>query len=449
MTHPIRNLLCRLQGEGDPYHTSRILFIIKCAFAYFISTLVGGAYLARLTSGLGFSDSLTGLLSAFISLSGSFQLISLFLFQKKGSIKWKIILNIQISQILFTFVYLIPLFGLEPGQKRLIFLIGFAAAYILQSIVTPGQTNWMMSLVDEHQRGRFTAANEMFSLLSGMVFTYLMGALIDKFEAAGDTRGAFMVGAVAMAVLTLAHALVIIFIRERKPEKTDSGAQDASAALRQARFSTGQFAFLRNKEMWKVIAAVAIWYVVTYASTPFYGAYQIHELGFSMTFVSVLSILYGIIRSLFSPFVGRYADRHSFKRSFYLCLVIAAVGFLVNCFTVPENGGVFFTVYYCISALAHAGLSSATTNLIFETVPPEDCRNALAVNAAISGLLGFLTTCVMSPVVDMIQRNDNLIFGVRLYAGQFVSIVALVLNIVLFLYVHVVFIRKKTPADAE
>ena len=67
MTHPIRNLLCRLQGEGDPYHTSRILFIIKCAFAYFISTLVGGAYLARLTSGLGFSDSLTGLLSAFIT----------------------------------------------------------------------------------------------------------------------------------------------------------------------------------------------------------------------------------------------------------------------------------------------------------------------------------------------------------------------------------------------
>ena len=62
---------------------SRILYIIEAALEYFISILVAGSYLATLTSHLGMSDSLTGILSSFISLGCLFQLFSVFLKRKR------------------------------------------------------------------------------------------------------------------------------------------------------------------------------------------------------------------------------------------------------------------------------------------------------------------------------------------------------------------------------
>ncbi len=47
---------------------SRILYIIQAALEYFISILMTGSYLAALTSHLGMSDSLTGIISSFVSL---------------------------------------------------------------------------------------------------------------------------------------------------------------------------------------------------------------------------------------------------------------------------------------------------------------------------------------------------------------------------------------------
>lgn len=49
----------------DGYESSRLWHIIEAALEYFISIMVGGVYLARITKGLGFSDGLTGILSSF------------------------------------------------------------------------------------------------------------------------------------------------------------------------------------------------------------------------------------------------------------------------------------------------------------------------------------------------------------------------------------------------
>jgi NitT/TauT family transport system substrate-binding protein len=42
-----------------------------------------------------------------------------------------------------------------------------------------------MGLVDDRERGKFTAIKEMVSLLSGMIFTLVMGRIVDYFEENG------------------------------------------------------------------------------------------------------------------------------------------------------------------------------------------------------------------------------------------------------------------------
>ena len=65
--------------KKDEYKLTRFLYILEAAFEYFIAILVGGAYLATVTSALGVSDSLTGILTAFVSLGQGFQMIAIFL----------------------------------------------------------------------------------------------------------------------------------------------------------------------------------------------------------------------------------------------------------------------------------------------------------------------------------------------------------------------------------
>ena len=49
-----------------------------------------------------------------------------------------------------------------------------------------------MSLVDDRKRGVFTSYKEIVSLLSGMVFSFGMGTLIDHFQYKGEVETAFI-----------------------------------------------------------------------------------------------------------------------------------------------------------------------------------------------------------------------------------------------------------------
>ena len=58
-----------MEGNKDIYKTSRLLYIIEAALEYFISILVTGAYLAKITAAIGMSDAVTGILTALFQMS--------------------------------------------------------------------------------------------------------------------------------------------------------------------------------------------------------------------------------------------------------------------------------------------------------------------------------------------------------------------------------------------
>ena len=58
--------------KKDIYRSSRVCNIISAAVEYFISMLVIDSYLAKLTSDIGIPDSVTGILTSFVSLGFGF-----------------------------------------------------------------------------------------------------------------------------------------------------------------------------------------------------------------------------------------------------------------------------------------------------------------------------------------------------------------------------------------
>ena len=96
----------------DIYKRSRLLYILEAAFEYFISLLMVGAYLAKVTTAIGISDALTGILSSFVSLGCAFQIAAIF-FVKNGSAKRTVTILHTLNQLFFACVYLVPFFNVS------------------------------------------------------------------------------------------------------------------------------------------------------------------------------------------------------------------------------------------------------------------------------------------------------------------------------------------------
>ena len=110
------------EKQKDMYQSSRVFYVIESALEYFISIVITGAYLAKLTSELGFSDSLTGILGAFVALGCSFQLFTIAFF-KGGPVKRRVTVIHIINQLLFMAIYLVPFLGIGGNGKTVLFIL--------------------------------------------------------------------------------------------------------------------------------------------------------------------------------------------------------------------------------------------------------------------------------------------------------------------------------------
>ena len=415
-----------MKKNNDIYKSSRLLYILEAMLEYFISLLVTGAYLAKISSSLGISDALTGILTAFVSLGCGFQMIAIFLASKRPVKRWVTVLH-SINQLAFALIYLVPFIKITKTAKVVLFIVFLLVGHIVNNVVNSPKINWFMSLVDDKKRGDFTANKEMVSLIGGMFFSFAMGAVIDAFEESGNLNGAFIVCGLSVFGLMLLHSATLIFSKEKPVEEKE-------------KISTKQLLgeLMKDKNLFKVVLIAVLWNVVNYVATPFYGSYQINELSFTMTFVSVLSAGYAIVRTLFSKPLGRFADKYSFAKMLNICFIVMLVGFCINMFTVPSNGKVFFTAYYMLNAVAMAGINSATINLIYDYVDKEKRVGALALSSTLSGFAGFFTTLAVSPLVSYIQKNGNVFLEMNIYAQQVVSAIAALLLLGLIAYLKLV-----------
>lgn len=427
------------------YNKNQVLYIVEAALEHFVQLLVVGSFLATLTTHLGFSDSLTGILSAIISLGGLFQLCSMFI--RRHKLKRFVVLFSILNQLLFTLLYVVPFFGFSPAIKRVIFVIFIISAYFIYNVAHPKKINWMMSHVSDGIRGRFTANKEIISLLSGILVTFLMGNIVDRFKEKGEITTAFIICGITIFVLMIGHTLSMIFTSEID--------EDSPKETKKLSVQIGEL--FKNKDIQKITLLFVFWYIAKGISEPFNSVYMINDLGFSLTFISVISIVQSLIRALCSRSMGKYADKYSFAKMLRICFVFAFLGFAAVSVTFPTDKGIVlfgynFTyakiamgIHFITHGVALAGINSALINLIFDYVPHEKRADSLAITQSLSGLMGFLSTALAGLLVNFIQESGNSLLGIPVYAQQVLNIASgvAVLGIMLFLQLEIINKKKK------
>lgn len=422
----IENGKIQVENETSPaLKRSRFMYICEAALEYLIAILVSGSFLATLTKSLGMSDSLTGVLSSVISLGCLFQLLSA-VYRRQQVKRFVMILSV-FNQLLFMLLYVIPLAGGGKQLKIVAFTVVIILAYLLYNIAHPKKISWLMALVEDGHRGRFTANKEIVSLVIGMAFSFSMGVVVDYFSDRNEIRTAFALSAGVIFVLMILHTVTMMLAVERPVEQAERRS-----------FRENLQDVLNNKNVVKISLVFVLYNITTYLALPFYGTYQIHELGFSLKLVSAFTMLGSIVRILVSRFWGSYADKRSFAEMVEKCLLILGVGYLCAAFAVPANGRIMFAGYYICHGVAQGGINSALINLIFDYVTPDKRADSLAICQAGAGIAGFLTTLAVSPLVSAIQQNGNTLWGLPIYAQQVLSAAALILTVL-----TVVFVRRR------
>ena len=341
----------------------------------------------------------------------------------------------MISQLFFAFIFIVPVVNLSLKARTVIFVIVLLSAHIIHNVVNSPKINWYMSLVDDDKRGRFTANKEIVSLITGMAFSYGFAAIIDFFEAKGDMRTALIVCGIAVFTLMVLHSLTLILSKEKPVEKKEK-RESTVASIKE---------LFKNKMLRRIILLFMMWNVAAYSTMAFVGTYQTKELGFSMTYASIIIMIGSFARVILSRAMGKFADKFSFAKMLTASYIIVAVGFGINIFTVPQNGKVFYAIFYALYCICMAGVSSSAINLIYDYVKPEQRTQAFALNQTTAGITGFLTTLAVSRLVSHIQDNGNRFLGMSVYAQQVTSAFSFIVTVLIIVYMVVAICRVKRP----
>lgn len=410
---------------------TRRAYIVEALLEYMIALLVADAFLAAILKQIGVSDAVTGVVSSFLSFACVAQLFSSSIV-KPGQPVRKIILILNlVNQLMFAFLYMTPFLPIPQSVKVGMFVVLILGANLLLNATLPSKYQWLNSFVHPGERGRFTARKEIVSLIGGMLFTLAMGCLVDHFKAIGREQTGFILCGVTLFVVAIAHLVSLLLCSDT--------TLDPSAAQKTSLTATFRL-IAKNGTVRRLLIIDILWKIAFYISTPYYGTYLIGELGFSLTFVSVLHIAYSLMRAVFSPWFGRIGDRRGWAHLLTLGLIIVAAGYFVNAFTTPARRYLYLA-YYTLYAISMAGINTSLYNMNYDYLDESVFSDALGARNAISGVIGFLASLLGSAIVGAIQSAGNQLWGIPVYAQQVNSLLAFAVILALLLYMRIVIRR--------
>ncbi len=418
-----------IMEDKDIYKSSRIAYIFEATFEYFISIIIAGAFLAKLLNKSGISDSLIGIITSFVALACVAQMFSVMFIRPVKPVKKWVTAITFIKHILLAGLYMVPMLNVPQIVKTILVIVFILGGQLIANIAVPFKTNWLMSLVDSRERGVFTAKKEIASLLGGMIFSYVMGAISDHYTDIGNDNMAFLICQITIIVLGLLHFAMLVISKEPEREIVQRERQSFLDMLK---------CTFGNATVRKLMYLNMLWSGFTYFSRSYFGVYEIKELGFSLTYVSVITIVSSFARIAFSRFFGRLADRTSWAYMMTIGFGISAVAFFIQSFTTPATGKVLYMIYSVLYFVSMAGINGGLMNIVFDYADEKTRTAVLGIKTAVGGVFGFLATIVGGWLLDYIQKSGNMFLGLNVYAQQVLSFITFVGIVIIVFYMKFV-----------
>lgn len=405
--------------NSPDYKRARKAYCFQRIFEYFVFALVCDPYLSKLLTTIGVPDGIVGVIGTFVSLAAMFELMSIVIVAKMKNVKRTVITGHLISQLSYGSMFVIPFMPVSVEVKTWLVTIslfmGYAFFYMISSVLY----KWKTSFISPDNRGSFVGGVESISVFVGMVFAVVMGAIIDYFEASGNINVAFLFLALSIFVFTAGNIVSLAYLKNKDiSEFRDTNKEKQS-------FKDVIDNTIKNKSYLYVVAMTALYNIATGFSSGFMGVYKINELMMSMTLIQVISVGGSILRMILAKPIGIYSDRTSCVKGMKLAYTISIMGSAFAVFT-TKNTWWLSIISALLGSAAFVGINVNNFNVIYDYVDEKYYVQALAIKNSIAGILGFGASIVGGRILTYIQQNGNAIFGISMYAQQFLSLITVI-----------------------
>ncbi len=417
------------------YKRSRKAYAVQCTFEYFISLLVADAFLAKLLSSIGISDTLVGIISSFISLAFVVQVLSIFLIRVNMSKKRLVIIFDTISQLFFCSIYFLPFLKVGREVKTILVMLAILVAYVAKYLISSICFQWANSFVAPTKRAVYSAKKEVISLASGIVFSTVIGYVIDQYESIGELNGGFLFIAVSMLILNVCNLVCLLLIKG--DEKTKSDTVPFSEVIANT---------IGNKSFRNLLIMTVLWECARFFSIGFMGIYKTKDLLLTVFAVQLINIFANAVRMLVSKAFGQYSDKHSFAKGMELAMIIASVGFLFNAVTMPETK-YFIIIYTVLYSVSLAGTNQNSFNITYSYVDAKYISQAMAIKYSVGGIFGFMASIIGGRILSIVQASDNIVLGVRIYGQQILAFISFVLTVIAVVFTKLIIEKQKVKVQ--
>jgi Na+/melibiose symporter-like transporter len=417
------------------YEKGRKLFLFEGCFAVGVFSLTSGAFLAGLANYMGASDEFNGIIGAIPVFAGVVQIFSGLVFERLESRKLLVSILCLSFRTLLGLMYFIP-FIFKGTNTRLVMLAGtYGIAYLFASFITPPANNWLVSLTPDNIRGKYLAKKDAYSLGFLTIITLIVGKVLDIFRKVNNEKIGFVFMGFIVMAMAVSNFYFLSSIREPKVEVSGTNLKLKDIFLKP----------LSDKKFRLVMVLFVLWNIGLQIAGPFFAVYMVTNLKLSYSYIMLMGVLSNIVRIFIVPRWGKLADNKSWitctKYSIGLLAIAHTTWMLVN----HSTAWLLVPILHVASGIAWGGINMALFNIQFLYSPKEGRTVYLGVNAAVGGLLGFLSTLLGSAVIGLLQRKSFSLGDLSIGNMQIIFAVSGVLLAFCTLYAHL-FLKETTVA---
>jgi MFS family permease len=384
-------------SDNDRERATRAL-MIDAAFATAIGALNSGVVLLALALHIGASTFEVGLLAAVPLLTQVLQAPAVAFVER-----WRRRKLISVGSVFLARLAL-PIYAAVPfiNSPRIAAATLIAAAllhYGMNAVGACSWNSWIRDLVPEQRLGRFFARRGVYgTLVSAGATLVAAGALVvaARSRSTGDLifSGLYIVGFICGLFST--GALATVPEPQMPPASRGSLTRLLTEPLRDPRFR-GVLRFLVS---WQFAVNLAV---------PFFTVYFVRGLGFSMSFVLILSLVSQLASVAVVRGWGSLSDRLSNKSVleastpvYLLCVVGMAFAHEVPGMA---GQGAYLLLAHVVMGAAGAGVALASGNIVMKTSPQGSGTSYMATGALFGAIAAGVAPIIGGAMADFVARR--------------------------------------------
>lgn len=363
-----------------------------------LTTLTGGVFLVSLALLIGANNKDIGLLAAWPLLGNITQLSIVALLQKYRNRKIITLGLLFLARVPLVLIGLVIVGNLSYDIH--FFMFAMAIHYTCSAAAGLTWNSWVKDLVPAEDLGRYFSKRSKYMLVVNLCVSLVLALGLDLIKDRYPDLELYFYG------ILFAIAGISGFIGMRMLARTDEPFLPVDK-IAFDKLLTKPFKDINFKRLLWFNSA---WLFAVNIATPFFVVFMLKELGMSMTYIIVLTLIGQFSSILTVRLWGSLSDKYSNKNIILILAPLYILTLIIWVFVGLHSGvyvnALLLITIYVITGVSNSGINLALTNIGLKLIPSKDATIYLSVRTIITSVVAAAGPLLGGYLADVFQEID-------------------------------------------